>query len=81
MDWIRNCLDGDRQVLDREELKVLSANELPKLFKVAYRARKVYTTDPSILLNHLQRFNESIKILTTGQLCTSPRILAAPDGF
>jgi hypothetical protein len=59
--WLKKNVDGNKKVLGDVALKVMSANDLPKPCKVAFRTRDVYTKSPSVLLTRLERLNPGLK--------------------
>lgn len=59
-DWIRKTFNGKR-VLGDEALKVISADELPKPFKVSFKTSDNLTKDHSVFLKRLAKLNPELK--------------------
>lgn len=61
VDWLTQTFNNNSQVLEGATLKVLSASDLPKPVKVAFRTRDVHTKEPSVLLRRLNMLNPRLK--------------------
>ena len=59
--WLKDCFQGNKEVISGTALKVLSASDLPKPVKVAFKTKDTYTKEPAILLKRLNRLNPELK--------------------
>ena len=50
--WLKDCFQGNKETLhiSSTALKVMSASDLPKPVKVAFKTKNTYTKEPAILL-------------------------------
>lgn len=60
-DWLKRVFDDNTEVIGGTVLKVMSASELPKPVKVAFKTRDVYTKEPNLLLKRINRLNPELK--------------------
>ena len=59
--WLQGCFQDNREVIDGTTLKVMSASDLPKPVKVAFKTKDTYTKEPALLLKRLNRLNPELK--------------------
>lgn len=63
VEWVKVSFDGIREVLGGVALKVLSASDLPKPVKVAFKTKDTFTKEPGVFLRRLNRLNPNLKSL------------------
>ena len=59
--WLEGCFQDNGEVIDGTTLKVMSASDLPKPVKVAFKTKDTYTKEPALLLKRLNRLNPELK--------------------
>ena len=56
---LKVCFQGNKEVISSTALNVMSASDLPKPVKVAFKMKDTYTKEPAVLLKWLNRLNQS----------------------
>ena len=59
--WLKECFQGNKEVISGTALKVISESDLFKPVKVAFKTKDTYTKEPAIFLKRLNRLNLELK--------------------